>query len=228
MENENTEAMSAVNANEEKLRRYTSLLAAANEFARLTGPSDEDTLWSDHVLDCAAALPFLPQEGMVIDVGTGGGLPGMVWAICRPKLSVTLIDSIRRKCALVEKMAASMGLTNVTVVCTRSEDYAKEHREKFHVAAARAVCASGVLAEYLAPFVRLRGKAIAFKGPKAAEEIETVGNRWKELGFSSPRLHPYMLKDMKRYLLVWDKISQTPKGIPRKAGMAEKFPWFTR
>ena len=213
---------------EEQLHHYVKLLAAANETARLTGPSDEETLWNSHVLDCAASLPLLPQEGRVIDVGTGGGLPGLIWAICKPKLAVTLLDSIGKKCVAVEKIAAALGLGNVTVVCSRSEDYAKQHREKFHLAAARAVCAAGILAEYLSPFVRLKGKALAFKGPKAAEEIEIVGNKWKTLGFSGPRLSPYELGDMKRYFMIWDKIGETPKGIPRRPGMAEKFPWYER
>lgn len=230
MENENfnESVLGEVSANEEKLRHYVSLLSAANETARLTGPSDTETLWNSHILDCASALPLLPKEGKVIDVGTGGGLPGLVWAICRPELKVTLLDSITRKCIQVEKISTALGLKNVTVVCSRSEDYAKEHREKFHAATARAVCASGILAEYLAPFVRLKGKAISFKGPKVTEELEEVGNKWRELGFSSPRLTPYTLGDMKRFFLIWDKISQTPKGIPRRPGMAEKFPWYKK
>jgi 16S rRNA (guanine527-N7)-methyltransferase len=121
-----------------------------------------------------------------------------------------------------------MGLKNVTVVCKRSEEYAKEEREKFHVAAARAVCASGILAEYLAPFVRIKGKAIAFKGPKVTVEIESVGNKWSALGLSSPSLYPYTLGEMKRFFLIWNKVSQTPKGIPRRTGMAEKFPWYLK
>jgi len=217
-----------ISANEEKLRRYVRLLSAANETARLTGPSDEETLWNAHVLDCAAALSLLPEEGRAIDVGTGGGLPGIVWAVCRPKLTVTLLDSIGKKCAAVEKIAAALGLRNVAVVCSRSEDYAKEHREKFHVAAARAVCAAGILAEYLSPFVKRGGRAIAFKGPRAAEEIEIVGNKWKNLGFSSPRLAPYTLGEMTRFFMIWDKTGETPKGIPRRPGMAEKFPWYER
>lgn len=217
-----------IEANREQLRKFVSLLSAANELARLTGPSDEETLWDMHIMDCANALPLLPQEGRVIDVGTGGGLPGIVWAVCRPGLKITLLDSITRKCALVEKIVLAMGLKNIEVVCKRSEEYAKEEREKFHVAAARAVCASGILAEYLAPFVRAKGIAVAFKGPKVTEELELVGNKWKTLGFSSPRLHPYMLGDIKRFFLIWNKISQTPKGIPRRPGMAEKFPWYNK
>lgn len=217
-----------IEGNEEKLRHYIHMLSEANKLARLTGPSDEEILWNDHVLDCAFALPLLPDEGRIIDVGTGGGLPGIIWAICRPGLNVTLLDSITRKCVLVEKIVTAMGLRNVTVVCKRSEEYAKDEREKFHVATARAVCAAGILAEYLAPFVKLKGRAIAFKGPRVVEEIEAVGNKWKELGLSSPHLEPYTLDDKKRYFLIWDKVSQTPKGIPRRPGMAEKFPWYSR
>lgn len=217
---------SEVTNNEEKLRKYVTLLSAANELARLTGPSDEETLWSSHVMDCASALPLLPYEGRIIDVGTGGGLPGMVWAICRPGVHLTLLDSITRKCALVEKITIALGLKNVTVICKRSEEYAKEKREKFHIAAARAVCTSGILAEYLTPFVKVKGKAIAFKGPKVTEELELVGNKWGTLGLSSPILHTYNLGDMKRFFLIWDKVSQTPKGIPRRTGMTEKFPWY--
>ncbi len=215
-----------IDENETKLRQYVSLLIKANELARLTGPSDEDTLWNAHVADCAFALPLLPERGRVIDVGTGGGLPGIVWAICRPKLQVTLLDSITRKCAQVERMASLMGLTNVSVVCARSEDYAKKNLGRFDVAAARAVCAAGILAEYLAPFVKMKGRLIAFKGPKVQEELETVGDKWKYLGLSSPYLASYELGEMKRYFAVWNKIGPLPKGVPRRPGMAEKFPWY--
>ena len=217
-----------LSANEERLREYIALLIKANELARLTGPSDEETLWESHVRDCAFALPLLPERGTVIDVGTGGGLPGIVWAICRPELKVTLLDSISRKWAQVEKIAQLMGLSNVEVVCSRSEDFAKERLEKFDAAAARAVCALGILAEYLAPFVKQRGVLIAFKGPKVREEIEEVGTKWKQLGLSNPRLIPYELSDMKRYFVEWTKLSQVPKGIPRRPGMAEKFPWYLK
>lgn len=210
----------------EKLRTYVGLLIKANEEARLTGPSDETTLWNDHIVDCASAAFLLPRGGGIIDVGTGGGLPGLVWAILRPDLEITLLDSIAKKITRVEKISLLLGLKNVRVVCARSEDYAKEHRESFTVAAARAVTAAGVLAELLSPFVKLGGRVIAFKGPRVTGELETVGNRWSELGLSTPRLTPYSYDDKKRFLLIWEKTARAPKGIPRRPGMAEKFPWY--
>lgn len=217
-----------INENEAKLREYVALLSKANELARLTGPSDEETLWRAHVRDCAFALPLLPDKGKIIDVGTGGGLPGLVWAVCRPDLRVTLLDSITRKCAQVERISQLMGLENVEVVCSRSEDYAKLHLEKFDAAAARAVCAAGILAEYLAPFVKKNGRLIAFKGPKVREELEEVGPQWKRLGLSAPKLVSYELDDMNRCFAVWTKVGEVPKGVPRRPGMAEKFPWYLK
>jgi len=212
--------------NDEKLRRYVELLIKANEAARLTGPSDREILWNDHITDCAAAVFLLPRAGRVIDVGTGGGLPGIVWAICRKDLSVTLLDSVAKKMAQVEKITRLLGLNNVKTVCARSEDYAKENKEKFSVVTARAVTAAGVLAELLTPFAKIGGRIIAFKGQKVTEELEAVGNRWGELGLSSPKLTRYSFDDKKRFFLIWEKIARAPKGIPRRPGMAEKFPWY--
>ncbi|WP_070110109.1 16S rRNA (guanine(527)-N(7))-methyltransferase RsmG [Synergistes jonesii] len=215
-----------VSENEGKLRRYVELLIKANELARLTGPSDEETLWNAHIIDCAYALPLLPERGSAIDVGTGGGLPGIVWAVCRKELKVTLLDSISRKCAQLERIAGLMALGNVTVVCSRSEDYAKKSGANYDVAAARALCSAGILAEYLAPFVKRKGRLIAFKGPKAREELDAVGGKWGRLGLSQPEPVHYRLADMDRYFVIWEKASPMPKGYPRRPGMAEKFPWY--
>lgn len=217
-----------ISDNEAKLRNYVRLLKAANEFARLTGPSDEETLWNGHVLDCAHILPLINDGESVIDVGTGGGLPGIVIAVCRPKSKVVMLDSISRKCALLEKIVFALGLRNAEVVCDRSETYAAKRREKFSVVTARAVSATGVLAEILVPLVKVGGRIIAFKGPKALEETDSIGNRWHELGLSAPKFTSYGPDGMDRYLLTWDKKRPAPKGIPRRPGMAEKFPWYER
>lgn len=212
--------------NDEKLRYYAELLIKANETARLTGPSDAETLWNDHIIDCASAVFLLPRGGSVIDIGTGGGLPGIVWAITRPDLQFTLLDSVAKKMAQLEKISLLLGLKNVRIVCERSENYAKDNGEKFAAASARAVTSAGVLAELLVPFVKIGGRLISFKGPKVTEELEGVGNKWARLGLSPPKLTPYSYNEKKRFLLIWEKIARAPKGIPRRPGMAEKFPWY--
>lgn len=210
-----------------KLRLYAQLLAKANERARLTGPLDPEVLMDEHFTDAMAALPMLPVNAKsFVDVGTGGGLPGMVWAICRPDLSGTLIDSISRKSALLAEIALELEIGNVEVACTRSEDFASEpgRRESFDIATARAVAASCVLAEYLSPLVRVGGLVIAFKGPAVRDELAS-GVKWRLLGLSAPTLRPYETAGKPRTLVIWRKTAPCPARFPRRPGLAEKKPW---
>ena len=158
----------------EILKRYGDLLASYGGKIRLTGPSDPEILWNDHILDCLFTVSSLPEKGQVLDVGSGGGLPGLVWAICRPDLEVTLLDSVKKKCGALEEMAAALELPNVRVVWGRCEEYALRERETFSLAGARAVAGTGILLEYLSPFVAVGGTVLAMKGPLYAEELEPL------------------------------------------------------
>ena len=214
-----------IESNAEALRHYAELLSLANGRARLTGPSDPRILWNEHIADSAYALQFLPKEGSCIDVGTGGGLPGLVWAICRPGLRIVLADSIGRKCALVDEMAKSLSCGNVTVINARSEDIALKERETFDLAAARGVSHSCVTAEYLAPLVRPGGRLLAFKGPKAQEELAVPRSQWARLGLAAPVMNGYTLGEKSLFIVTWEKRSPCSKTFPRRPGAAEKNPW---
>ena len=218
--------MDEAEANRQRLWSYCEALSRGNERARLTGPGDPGTLWSEHVLDCAAALPLLPKEGRVVDVGTGGGLPGIVWALCRPGLAVTLLDSVSRKCIALEGIVESLGLDNVSIACMRSEDLARSDREGFDVAAARAVTATGPLVELLSPLVSVGGSLLAFKGPRVHEEMETVGPKWSRLGLGEPVLYPYSLGEKERVIVRWAKKRNCPGTFPRNPAMLERKPWW--
>ncbi|MBQ9422995.1 MAG: class I SAM-dependent methyltransferase, partial [Pyramidobacter sp.] len=89
-----------------------------NVRVRLVGPRDETTLWNEHIVDCLNVLPLLPESGAVVDVGTGGGLPGAVLAICRPSQEFTLIDSLSRKTNALSAIVDELGLDNARVVCS--------------------------------------------------------------------------------------------------------------
>ncbi len=210
----------------DKLRRYADLLLSANERVRLVGPRDAGILWRDHIADCLRLLPLLPPSGCVVDVGTGGGLPGAVLAICRPDLHFTLLDSLSRKTNALAKIVSDAEIENATVVCARSEDFAAAHRERFDCAVVRAVSGTGVIAEYLSPLVALHGRAVAMKGSAALDELSGLRGRWGELGLSEVQLFEYDLNGHSNFMLVWEKDAPCPAAFPRRSGRAEKKGWW--
>jgi 16S rRNA (guanine527-N7)-methyltransferase len=171
-------------------------------------------------------VPLLPEAGKVVDVGSGGGLPGMVWAICRPDLAVTLLDSSRKKCRALSEIAAALNLQNISVAWERCEEHALSVRESYSLAAARAVAHAGVLAEYLSPLVEKGGCLFAFKGPKGVEELAEVGGAWNRLGLGPPRLHPYGPQDRNYFFVIWKKNAPCPSAYPRKPGLALLKNWW--
>lgn len=211
-----------------ELRRYVALLLQANSQVRIVGPRDETTLWDDQIVSSLSLLPLLPERGCVIDVGTGGGIPGAVLAICRRDLDFTLLDSQSRKTRALGAIVDALGLANAHVVCARSEEHAAERRESYDCAVVCAVSDAGVVAEYLSPLVRVGGTLLAMKGSSAAEEVAPMAGRWGEIGLSEPQLHPYRQGDHTNHVVVWEKVSPCPAKYPRRPGRAEKVPWWRR
>ncbi len=172
------------------------------------------------------SLEYLPESGKVIDVGSGGGLPGIVWAVCRPDLHVTILDSVNKKCEAVMEIVSTLGISNVEIICARSEDFArtKNHRESFDLAGARALASAGVCAELLSPLVRVGGRVLTFKGEKVHEEISEVADKWGMLGLSKPALHFYGGES--KCILLWEKLKRCPANFPRRVGLAgTKYFW---
>ncbi len=211
---------------EKELREYVSLLASYGGKIRLTGPSDPEVLWNEHVVDCLFSVPLLPEKGSALDVGSGGGLPGMIWAICRPDLRITLLDSVRKKCGALRDMASALHLRNVEVACGRCEEYAAEKREAFQFAAGRAVAAADVLLEYLSPLAAVSGRLLAFKGPLYTEELQPLEGKWSRLGLSSPEVVSYSAAGKERFLILWTKNTPLSARFPRKVGVAERNKWW--
>ena len=203
---------------ESTLYRYAELLASCTR-ARLTGTRGAQDIYTLQVMDCLPSLEFLPPSGSVIDVGSGGGLPGIVWAVYRPELKVTLLDSISKKCEAVREIVGSLGISNVEVVCARSEDFARENRERFDLAGARALASAGVCAELLSPLVKVGGLVMTFKGEKVHEEISEVGHHWGKLGLGKPALKVY--GGNAKCILTWKKIKPCPENFPRRTGLAD-------
>lgn len=209
------------------LYKYAEMLAGCTR-ARLVGTRGADEIFNLQILDCESSLEFLPSASgaKIIDVGSGGGLPGVVWAVHRPDLKIFLLDSINKKCDAVREIVEALEIKNLEIVCSRSEDFAKIHREKFDLAGARALASAGVTAELLSPLVRPGGKILTFKGEKVHDEISEVNDKWRTLGLSKPSLKFYGGEDSSKCIVTWEKISPCPKNFPRRIGLAgEKKFW---
>ena len=212
-----------MNYQEATLYRYAELLAKCTR-ARLTGTRGTDEIYTRQIQDCLPSLNYLPASGKVIDVGSGGGLPGIVWAIYRPDLRVTLLDSVNKKCEAVSEIIADLKIGNVKVVCSRSEEFAKSHREEYDLAGARALAASGVCAELLSPLVRVGGHVLTFKGEKVHDEISEVADKWGMLSLSKPALHFY--GGEAKCIVLWKKVKNCSARYPRREGLAGIKPFW--
>lgn len=156
---------------EAKLLAYLALLDKWNRVYNLTAVRDAERMVSHHLLDSLAAVPYFQVE-TVLDVGSGGGLPGVPLAIARPQLRVTLIDSIAKKTAFLLQVKAELGLANLTVVTSRVEDFRPETR--FDVITSRAFSDLREFVTLTRHLLKPGGKWLAMKGLYPHEEIASL------------------------------------------------------
>ncbi|WP_030163265.1 16S rRNA (guanine(527)-N(7))-methyltransferase RsmG [Spirillospora albida] len=150
--------------------RYAAFLAGAGVERGLIGPREADRLWERHLLNCAVVSEAVPAAARVVDIGSGAGLPGIVLAIVRPDLEVTLIEPLLRRTTFLDECVAMLGLGNVTVRRARAEDVADEFA--VDVVTARAVAPLERLAGWALPLLRSGGELLALKGERAAGELD--------------------------------------------------------
>ena len=190
---------------EEILRHYAKLLDECKT-ARLTGTRGADEIFKLQIMDCVPSIEFLPISGKIIDVGSGGGLPGIIWAVMRPDLKIILLDSIQKKCLAMQNIIDALEIKNVNIICSRSEDFLKEHSEKFDLAGARAVGNIKLTLELLTPLVKTGGRIMTFKGAKLNEELSEFKNyNWNKHGLSEPEIKFYD-ENSSRCIVLWQKL----------------------
>jgi 16S rRNA (guanine527-N7)-methyltransferase len=154
----------------DQARRYAELLATDGVTRGLIGPRETERLWDRHLLNCAVVAEFLPERGVLVDIGSGAGLPGVVLAMLRPSLEVVLLEPLLRRSVFLEECVSQLGLSNATVLRARAEEKAAAHI-KADVATARAVAPLDRLAGWAARLLRPGGELLAIKGQSAEEEI---------------------------------------------------------
>ena len=173
---------------------YAELLATDGVVRGLIGPRETPRLWDRHLLNCAAMAERIPEGASVIDVGSGAGLPGLVLAIARPDLTVTLVEPLARRTSFLIEAVQHLGLTrSVRVFRGRAEEAAAGSRDREPLSAdivtARAVAALDRLAEWCLPLAVPGGRLVALKGASAAEEIAEHAAAVARLGGGEPELH---------------------------------------
>lgn len=149
--------------------RYTELLATEGVVRGLIGPREADRLWDRHVLNSAVLSEAIPPEATVCDIGTGAGLPGVVVAIARPDITMTLVEPLLRRTTFLGEVVAELGLDHVEVVRGRADDL--HDRRTFDVVTSRAVAPLDRLLGWSMPLVAPTGAMVAMKGRSAREEI---------------------------------------------------------
>lgn len=158
-----------------RLGDYLARLIAMNELVNLTSITDPAEVWTRHALDALTLVPHLTslQEGAkVLDVGSGGGVPGIVLAIARPDLRVTLVDATEKKVAFLAAVAGALGLERVTAIAGRAEKLAEGPMcATFDVVTARALAKVGALLPWTVPFVKPGGRLLLIKGERAEQEL---------------------------------------------------------
>ena len=178
-------------------RVFGGRLALACDFARLLvtdgvvrgliGPREAPRIWERHLINCAVMSEIIPIGASVVDVGSGAGLPGIVLAVARPDLSITLVEPLARRTAFLSEAVTTLGLeATVRVVRGRAEDVVDGPPAGADVVTARAVAALDRLAGWCLPLAHTGGRLLALKGASAADEVAEHRSAIAALGGSDP------------------------------------------
>ena len=175
--------------------------------------------------DSLVLLDHLGEARRLVDVGSGGGLPGLALKITRPDLAVTLIEADQAKAAFLVQACAKLDLRDVEVLARRAEEVGRDgrYRESFDVAVARALASMPVLAELCLPLVKVGGRLVAQK--TASEEVERAGRAIEAMGGALNRVAaaPSAARGAGTVVIV-DKVRPTPPAYPRRPGVPARKP----
>ena len=216
---------------EEQIRQFEAYRAGVlewNEKVNLTAITDPEEFEMKHFADSvmSAGNDIMKNAKKIIDVGTGGGFPGIPLAILFPDKQFTLMDSLGKRIKIIDQLAKEIGIKNVELVHARAEDLAKkkEYREQYDVCVSRAVANLATLSEYCIPFVKVGGYFAPYKTAAAEEEIAEGKKALFILGGHLESVSEFSDAELDHTILWIKKVKMTPVKYPRKAGTPSKEP----
>ncbi len=211
--------------------RYADLLIERNTTMNLTAITAPADIATKHFLDSftAVAVRTWDSRERIIDVGSGAGFPGLALRLALPKTRLTLVESMGKKARFLEEVTSALALDNVEVRNERAEALAHARRDRYDVGTARAVGTLGAIVEYLLPFLRVGGDAIAWKGrvdaeiPGAKKACASIGGEIVKITPTSELGLGAVLPG--RSLVMIRKLRETPSRYPRSPAEAKRRPW---
>lgn len=202
------------------LSDYLTELLKTNKTTNLTAIKDPDEAIIKHIADCAVCINDIPQGADLLDVGSGAGLPAFPFAILRPDISVTALDSTGKKIEFIKSTAEKLGIGNLKTISARAETLAnnRSYRQRYTVVSARAVARLNVLSELCLPFLKVGGVFLSMKSRLADEELSEALSGIGTLGGKPREVKKFTLvggENEERCLIIIDKRRDTPPQFPR-------------
>ena len=211
----------------EKYYNYMDLLLEWNGKINLTAIIDPKEIILKHFVDSLTIAKYIKDDEKLIDVGTGAGFPGIPLSIVKENTDIVLLDSLNKRINFLQEVKENLKLKNITTIHGRAEEFGKnkKEREKYDIATSRAVAPLNILLEYLLPLVKVGGRAICMKGSNI-EEVENAKNALEILGGKIEKIEEITLpnSDIKRNIIIVEKVKNTPLKYPRKPGTPSKEP----
>lgn len=208
----------------ERFEAYYALLSEKSRVMNLTAMCGREEYAAKHFADSLLPMALIPEGAAVVDVGTGGGLPGIPLAIARPDISVTLMDATAKKVDFLREAVAALALP-CECVWARAEEAGREprFRGRFDAAVTRGVSAVPQLLELTAPLIKVGGVSVMYKGPAGREELAAARSALTELACSG-NIVEYAPPWGARTAVTAKKLGRTPDRYPRIMSKIKKMP----